>query len=401
MNRQVTIYVVLLVILIGAIIAIDSTKPKPINWTPTYNVEDKIPFGLYVLDQEMDNLFKGQKIEKFNVTPYEFFDAAYDYENKEYTAKGNYISIGEHSEIDEESVTELMYYAEHGNTVLLSMQSFPEILLDTLKVEIDASYYLIDSLEVYLDNKNASPTKYFFDEGAGFTYFSSIDTLNTTVLGYQDYVEGKEALKKANFIHVPYGNGSFLLHTQPAAFTNFHLLKGNHYQYAQNVLSFLPEKDVYWDTGSMYNSRLKGSDLRYMLKQPGFRSAYYIGLIAILFFILFNAKRRQRIIPEIPPVKNTTVDFAKTIGNLYYQEGNHHVIIEKKIIYFLEKIRSEYLIDTHTLDEAFIEKLHLKTGKPVEDIQNVVHLIKKYRHQFENTQADVIQINRAIEKLRL
>ncbi len=395
MNRQLTIYIVLLVLLTGAIIAIDSAKPKPINWTPTYNIKDKIPLGLYVFDKEIDVLFEGQEVEKFNITPYEFFDSKYDYEVSNYAAQGTFISISEDNEIDEESLTELMYFADYGNTVLMSMKSFPEKLLDTLKVTTETSYYLTDSLSVYIDKVTPKPTKYYFDEGVGFTHFTSIDTLTTTVLGYQEYFEKKQT----NYIHVPFGNGSFLLHTQPAAFSNFHLLKDNHYEYAQSVLSYLPKENVYWNTG--YNERISGSSLRYMLQQPGFKSAYYIGLLAILIFMIFNAKRKQRIVPEIPPVKNTTIDFAKTIGNLYYQEGNHHTIIEKKIIYFLEKIRTDYLIDTHTLDEVFIEKLHLKTGRPVEDIEKTVHLIKKYRHQFESSEADVIAINKAIEKLRL
>ena len=395
MNRQLTIYIVLLVLLIGAIIAIDSAKPKPIDWTPTYNAKDKIPLGLYVFDKEIDTLFEGQEVEKFNITPYEFFDSNYDYEAKDYTAKGTFINISETDKIDEESLTELMYYAEYGNTVFMSMKSFPQTLLDTLKVTTETSYYLTDSLSVYIDRANTKPTEYYFDEGVGFTYFKSIDTLTTTVLGYQEYFDKKQT----NYIRVPYGNGSFLLHTQPAAFSNFYLLKDNYYEYAESILSYIPKENVYWSTG--YNERISGSSLRYMLQQPGFKSAYYIGLLTILIFMIFNAKRKQRIVPEIPPVKNTTIDFAKTIGNLYYQEGNHHTIIEKKIIYFLAKIRTDYLIDTHTLDEVFIEKLHLKTGRPVEDIEKTVHLIKKYRHQFESSEADVIAINKAIEKLRL
>ena len=54
--------------------------------------------------------------------------------------------------------------------------------------------------------------------------------------------------------------------------------------------------------------------------------------------MIFNAKRRQRVVPIINPLPNTTLDFTKTIGNLYYQEGNHQNIVDKKIIYFLEKI---------------------------------------------------------------
>ena len=91
--------------------------------------------------------------------------------------------------------------------------------------------------------------------------------------------------------------------------------------------------------------------------------------------MIFNAKRRQRVIPIIKPLPNTTVDFTKTIGNLYYQEGNHQNLIDKKIIYFLERVRNEYLIDTAVLDENFIKKLHAKTGKDIKDIEHLVYLI--------------------------
>jgi hypothetical protein len=82
---------------------------------------------------------------------------------------------------------------------------------------------------------------------------------------------------------------------------------------------------------------------------------------AVLVFILFNAKRRQRVVPIIEPLKNTSVDFIRSIGNLYMQEGDFHDMMAKKSQYFLSKVRTELLIDTQVLDEEFEKKLHLKT----------------------------------------
>ncbi|AWH86761.1 hypothetical protein HYN59_17320 [Flavobacterium album] len=394
MNRKLTIYIVLLAVLIGIIIFIDASRPKPVNWTPTYNTKDKIPLGLYVLDQEAPALFKGQPIKKFGITPYEYFDALYDYKTKKYKAKGTFLAISEENNIDKESAKELLYFAERGNTVFLSMKDFPGILLDTLQVKISGNYFMKDSIRMSLGREQAK--KYWFNEGIGFTCFDSIEKSGATALGYQDASDKDQP----NFIRVPFGEGQFLLHTQPAAFSNFHLLKNDHYQYAESVLSYFPQGNIYWHSGQR-DENISSSPFRYINSQPGLKWAFRIGLIAIVIFIFFNAKRKQRIIPEITPLKNTTVDFTKTIGNLYYQEGNHHTIIEKKIIYFLEHIRNEYMIDTYTLDEKFIEKLHLKSGKSFEDIQKTVGLIKKHRHQFQSTEADVIEINKAIEKLRL
>lgn len=397
MNRKLIIYIVLLVAIIGVIILIDAGKPKPVNWSPTYAVNDKIPFGLYVLERESGSFFKGSEIAKIGETPYEYFDARYSYEDSIYSVKGSFISIDENNTIDDASARELMFFAEHGNTVFLSMKSFPRFLLDTLQVEVASGFYLKDSVPLTLTAPGAGSQKYYFAQGVGFTRFSAIDTLTTTLLGHQEI----DTLKQANFIRVPFGNGNFLLHTQPAVFTNFHLLKGNHHEYAEKVLSHIPHGNIYWHARN-FPGGVKESDsvLRYILAQPALKWAWYLGLIALVIFIFFNAKRKQRIIPEVAPLRNTTVDFTKTIGNLYFQEGSHHTIIEKKIIYFLEHVRNEYLIDTFSLDEEFIEKLHLKTGKPVEDIEKAVHLIKNHRNGFASTEADVIAINKAIENLR-
>jgi hypothetical protein len=396
MNKKLTIYIVLLVAVIGILILIDASRPKPIDWTPTYSVKDKIPFALFVFNKEAAGLFKGEKIEKLKVTPYEYFNQLYDYETKRYSENGSFISIGEQVSIDNESVKELMYFADHGNTVFLSAKDFPQSLLDTLGLKMNGGFSIKDSIALSLDKPSAK--KHYFNEGIGLTYFDSIDTKAVKILGYQEFSK----VKRANFIQVPFGNGIFLLHTQPAVFTNFHLLKGDHYQYTEGVLSYIPQGKVYWYSKQFTNEEdPSNNQLRYILSQPALKWTMWLGIIAFLIFLLFNAKRKQRVIPEIVPLKNTTVDFAKTIGNLYFQEGNHHTIIEKKIIYFLEHIRNEYHIDTYSLDDVFIEKLHLKTGKPVADIEKTVSLIKKHRHQFESSEADVIAINKAIENLRL
>jgi hypothetical protein len=203
-----------------------------------------------------------------------------------------------------------------------------------------------------------------------------------------------------NFIKVKYYNGEFLLHTQPAAFTNFHLLKANHHEYAEKVLSYIPKGNIYWQTKGQNGEEISDSPMRYIMSQPALKWAWWIFLIGMLIFMIFNAKRKQRIVPIKNPLPNTTIDFIKTIGNLYYMEGDHDNLIDKKIIYFLERIRNEYLIDTFKLDEDFIQKLQHKSGKDINDIRNTISLINRHRkNPYHSVEADLIQMNTAIEKI--
>ena len=397
MNRTLKIYVFFLILLLAGIVYIDINRPKPINWSPTYSIKDKIPFGLYVFDNEIKSYFKNQKIEKINTTPYEYLIDLYDYDTlvNNYKINGTAVNISEYSDIDKQSVEELLIFVSRGNTAFLSSKELPMQLLDSLKVTTKLNYKFNDSIFNWVANKKLDSKKYKITEGLGNNYFSKIDTLNATVLGYQN---GDST--RVNYIKVKYYDGEFLLHTQPTAFTNFHLLKGDHFEYAQKVLSYIPKNNIFWFIKNQDGQAISQSPMRYILKQPPLKYAWYIFLIGTIIFIIFNAKRKQRIIPIKKPLPNTTVDFTKTIGNLYYQEGDHDNIINKKIVYFLERIRNVYLIDTNKLDDEFIKKLHLKSGKDLSDIQRAVFLISTHRKSpHSSIEEDLIQINKAIEKI--
>ena len=312
-----------------------------------------------------------------------------------YKINGTAVNISEYSDIDKQSVEELLIFVSRGNTAFLSSKELPMQLLDSLKVRTKLTYKFNDSIFNWVANKKLDSKKYKITEGLGNNYFSKIDTLNATVLGYQN---GDST--RVNYIKVKYYDGEFLLHTQPTAFTNFHLLKGDHFEYAQKVLSYIPKNNIFWFIKNQDGQAISQSPMRYILKQPPLKYAWYIFLIGTIIFIIFNAKRKQRIIPIKKPLPNTTVDFTKTIGNLYYQEGDHDNIINKKIVYFLERIRNVYLIDTNKLDDEFIKKLHLKSGKDLSDIQRAVFLISTHRKSpHSSIEEDLIQINKAIEKI--
>jgi hypothetical protein len=400
MNKSIKIYVAILVSIFVILLIASPSQPKPIDWRPTYSVNDKIPLGLFVFDREINGLLKNQKVERVSaLTPYEFLDSQYvpDTVAGTYNIEGTFFNISEFASIDDPSMKEIFYFVSHGNTAFLSMKTFPQLLLDSLKVDFRSDFQYSDSTSIWLANKNLNGKKFHFTEGMGSYYFSKIDTASTTVLGYQ---ANRADQKRINFVKVPYVNGYFYLHTQPAIFSNFHLLKKDHYKYAENVLSYIPEGDVFWYTKGQNSESISDSPLRFIMSQPALKWAWYLFLTGLVIFIIFNAKRKQRIVPILKPLPNLTLDFTKTIGNLYYQEGDHDNIVDKKIIYFLERVRHDFLIDTTKLDDSFIKKLHHKSGKEEEDIRELVYLINEHRKSYHGSvEEDLIRINNAIEKV--
>ncbi|SEP57479.1 DUF4350 domain-containing protein [Flavobacterium urocaniciphilum] len=405
MSKNIKILIFFLVFVLALIIFADSNKTKPINWNATFGLNDKIPFGLKVFNEESKSLFKNQNLEKFSETPYEFFnkdmvftqvitegDTITSY-NTNTSKKGTVFAISELNKFDKSSMEELLKFAREGNTIFISATNFSEVLSDSLKFEV----HLKNSDNLPFKNALVNQDIYYpFEKGAKDFYFHKFDKTTTKILG--NLVDRKYILP--NYIEVKHGKGKFLLHLQPIAFTNYYLLKNN-FKYIESVCSHIDSKNIYWNVDGIEESSISSNPLRFIFSQPGLKWAWYFGLIGILIFMLFNAKRRQRIIPISEPVKNTTVEFAKTIGNLYFLEKNHKDIADKKIVYFLEKIRKDYYLDTTVLDETFINRLHQKTSKEKADIIKIINKINYIKNSSIIVEKDLVELNTLIEKLNL
>lgn len=402
MGKNIKLLIFFLVLVLALIIFADSNKKKPINWNPTYGINDKIPFGLKVFNEESKGLFKEQNLEKFSETPYEYIgnevfeqvivdgDTTATYANDK---NGTVFSISDFYKFDEKSTQELLYFVREGNTLFVSSTTMPDVLKDSLKFEVILRNHIETKLKSTLVN---SSTNFEFDKGASDYYFSKFDKNTTTILG--NIHDKKYTLP--NFVEIKHGKGKFLLHLQPIAFTNYYLLKNN-YKYIESVCSHIDSENIYWSVEGVEGSSISDSPLRFIFSQPALKWAWYLGLFGIIIFMLFNAKRRQRVIPIAEPVKNTTVEFAKTIGNLYFIEKNHKDIAEKKIVYFLEKIRKDYYLDTTVLDETFMNRLHQKTSKEKADIVKAVNKINYIKNSSSLTEKDLVELNSLIEKLNL
>jgi cation transport regulator ChaC len=141
--------------------------------------------------------------------------------------------------------------------------------------------------------------------------------------------------------------------------------------------------------------------MRFVLDQAPLTWAYYVLIGGLLIFVLFKGKREQRIVEVIEPLENTSVEFTKTIGDLYFQHKDYSNIIAKKITYFLETLRSKYYVNTNEITEDFIKKLALKSGNTLEKTQKLMHLIKHLKEKSVHSEADLLELNKQIEAFRL
>lgn len=393
MSRTLRIYIILLILLFVGAFAIEFSRPKQIDWTQTYNESHKKPYGTYILYNELQNLFTKSQVEDIKNTPYEYFDDLYDFEDSTYLTTGNYLFIDRFVDTDQVSSEELLYFAKDGNNIFISSNYPPEIFKDSLNFDVKNDYDFKGKSQLSFANKQFKNDSITIEKGLNNIYISEVDSSITTVLGYQKF----DSISRINFVKMKWGKGNIYIHLQPAVFTNYQLLKKDNRKYAAAALSYLPEDTIYFDSRNKSNKELGDSIMRYILKQPALKWAWFMALITLMFFMFFNAKRKQRVVKVIKPLENTTVAFTKTIGNLYYETKDHDNLIDKKITYFLEYIRRVYYLDTQLLDEKFIKFLSLKSGKDKVETKKLIDLITYLRAKRACTENDLLRLNKAIE----
>lgn len=388
MNRNLKIYLIIVAVVIGLLALLQINKTPLVDWRKTFDVSAKSPFGLYVFNQEVDSLFQG-KIQRVTDDPYSYFSK---YQPKE---PANILMIEQY--FDNEGWKKILEQVQKGSRAMLLYERFPFYVQDSL--------HFNESYAAYLDKINLSftdslrPQTLEIEALPNRMAIQEIDPKITEVLGR---VHSENIPKdKAYFIKVKYGKGEVYLHLAPLLATNYYLLKEEGAAYAQAVFSYLPNnRPTIWFTTKENKDTINGSPLRFILAHPPLRYAWYLFLVGLLIFIVFRAKRRQRVVPIIRPLRNTSVEFVRNIGNLYLNEGDAKNMALKKATYFLNKVRTELLIDTTHLDENFAEKLQLKTKAAASDIARAMQLLHQALDEKQTfDEKTLIELNTLLDKI--
>jgi hypothetical protein len=398
MDRKSKIVLIIFSLVIVGIIVAEIVRPKPINWRPSYTASSKIPFGCYVLYNELATIFDNSDI---NTVEESVYDVLVD---RDKTIESNYIFINEYIDLDKQESIQMLDYVSEGNTIFISASGFGNYLSDTLNISIESDYNLKEgSTKLSFTHEEFRSKKFELSRGVYNSHFTSVDSTNTTILGHitylkEDFLDDKppQKFRRANFIKTKFGNGHFILNTTPQAYSNYYMLKGNQ-DYVSHTLSYLEDKDIlYWDNYKKAGRAIINSPMRFVLNQPALKWAYYLMISGVLLFVFFKSKREQRIIPVIEPLKNSSVEFAQAVGSLYNQNKDFTDLINKKLNYFLEYIRSHFHMDTSILNEKAIQVLASKSGKGMEETKNLIEYIVKLKNKTTHNEQDSIELNKKI-----
>ena len=360
-------------------------RPKPVDWTASYLKEDKIPFGLYVLHEELDVLFPKTVVHVARKPVYNTLKSA-GYKH------AAYLLIAGSVKLDQLDYQELTKFMQQGNSVFIAAADLGRTLKDTLGLDVYGTFYEGKTGLNFENPALKSKRPYLFTKGIGDAYFSKIDSARATVLG-------RNMAGEINFVRYDYGKGALYVMPNPQVFSNYCLLGKPGADYAAKALSYLPKGNMLiWDEYSTKGSIENSSVLRVIFKHDALRWAYYLSLFSLLAFVLFEMKRRQRIIPLLEPLQNSSLEFVKLIGKLYYQRRDNRDIAQKKISYFMDFLRSRYRLKLTTADLAMQEELIHKSGVPQETVNGLFSVIRNIDKEYQVSDELLILLNQLIEK---
>ncbi len=387
------------ILLIFFVLTSDGCKGKKnFSWRETYDETSKQPYGAYVFYELLKAEYEKEDFividdSLANILPQELSDS---------TKKSNYIFVGPAMFTDSTSTQTLLSFVENGNNAFISSKSIPyDLMFYIYYDECNEMYW--DDYAVLQDSTaslNITHPNLRADSNFTYNYYKRFTATNYN----WNYIEsdffceekysmislGEMNYDLSNFARAKYGDGYFYLHTTPIAFSNLALQEEQSLAYAGKVISHLDGESIYYDTYSrvsegvsrrrnerenwMQNNRTFNteSELSYILSQPALRWAWYIALGLALLYLVFRAKRQQRIIPVTEKNKNTSLEFVGTIGQLYFQQENHQKLAAQKFKLWQGFIRDKYRMTTREFDADFEKKLAAKSDVAQADIHEIL-----------------------------
>ena len=493
-----------LLLLFAAYVALEYNRPKPIDWTPTLVNKDRIPYGTYVLYDQLPRLLgtdsvattrlpiynqltglsletsdalaeahRRTVVENNSTAPATAADstvspgttpdadltttatgseatdsantgtdetprstaeagpvAARDStkadENEDNNEKGtdweteallhtrpNYLFVNTTFSATPTDLPLLLRYAALGHNVFIVAERFDDAgrtLLDTLGLRIrrvplamrrgPRGLPVPDSVTVRFSSPALAGPRYRLPGTDADLRFEA-DSAHPHPAYGPAHSLAADAQGRPVLVRCAYGRGYVYLCTVPIAFTNQFVLRPATSQFAATALSYLPARAAWWDEYQKQGRLGNQSLLRLVSNHEALNTAWYLLIIGGLLFVLVEARRRQRVIPTIKPLPNTTLLFTRIVASLYRQGRSHGPIAEKKIALFLDYLRTRFQEPSPDFGaEAFRERLSQKSGIARPRVDELLRLVNFARTAPQLNDQQLLQLSRALSDFR-
>lgn len=382
-------FILAMVVLFCLSFVLQLQMPKKFVWNPTFHHADEQPFGCYVFDSVLlQSMPKGYQVGKNT-----FRQLDEEHRGKRISV----LVVAARPLLTKTDVAHLKNLAKRGGKVMVVSDYLED---DLLGVSIEQySYFSINYLQRSLRSKeNVYDTICWHQQDSVYAerQYRVFSNLLTSCVNVDSVPKAKvwaawenQSYVRPLAVSVPCGKGEVFFVSAPLLFTNYGILDQQAGPYIFRLLSQLSDLPVYRTEAYMQTDAMltaRQSPLREFMKRPALRWAIYLALLGVVLFMVFTARRRQRIIPVMQKPKNHSLEFIQLIGTLYYQRNDHADLVRKKFRYFAEEVRRKAGIDIADAngDDSEFRLLADKTGMKEEYLRQQIREIRLVVHSDSN-----------------
>lgn len=394
-------------------------------WSEDYGPESDQPYGGQVLKSMLEH-HKGDDFVFMPDTIYHTMDTL------SITSPATYFYYGRTLYLDSAELASVLDFVSKGNKAFISSKQFNWPLFDTLFHQSTPVYWNEDfdhsnnwSVNDYV--QTAHDTSIFINYGLNqehelkwlyykevwqhrWAYFYDTELATgdyATELGSFNYGSDYDY---TNFVSIPFGEGEFLLHTTPEAFTNYHMLDSAGFAYSKEVLAHLNTGTLLWDEHNRFptyndprprDPNEGESPLSFIQSEPALRAALYVILLFVVLYLILGLRRKQKAIPVLIPNDNTSIEFSEVVSQLYLNKRDHRKLGLLKMKLFHATVLERYGIrppgKAQEEIDTYAKRISIKSNIPKQHLDELMDTYRELTIIFNVDNALLVRFHKQLE----
>ena len=350
--------------------------PRDFNWTPTFDHDDRQPFGCFVFDSIVSQTMP----QGYQVSEHTLYRRALDS-----TPRGILV-VTKDLTLTKTDVKSLFKLAHDGSHIMLVCGSLDPDTRDTLGIGVWTGFF--SSMKNYTKKQHERDTLRWVSRRQGYKprdYHVLPPLLSSHILlqkDAHDRLNNRRIIDQQTWyddspgsVTIQEGRGLITVCSTPLLLTNYGMLDQDNAGYIFRMLSLMKDLPVVRTQAyAPHSDANEQTPLRYFLSQPPLRWALYLTVGGCLLFLVFTARRRQRVIPIENEPENHSMEFIQLVGSLYAHSRQRRSLVLRKYTYFAEELRRNIHIDITDADDDAEEQQTIArmTGIDESDIARLI-----------------------------
>lgn len=379
-----------------------SLLPERYNWNETYRPDRDEPYDLSLFKSNLENYFPEEEFVELH--------GLNDDTSYRQATSASMVYVNLFLNTDSTELERMIRFAERGNTLFISAVP-PEMILHRLLEkcrEKQALVKLVQSEEIiaYTDplpreevvlsyEVRNEPVEY------PWSYFSFLQCEGMKAQTVGHFTVGDE--EYPNYLKINAGSGVILIHLTPLVFTNFHFRKETVLEYAEDVLSQIPQGTIYFlsppsdENTAPFQPIVSKGPLDFILSQEPLRWAWYGTLLLALLFVINGMRRDSRTIPVRELPKNQTARYLDVVYRMFRKADNHKHIIAVQFKLLSAFLRTRYRLHVANSD-IFYREAAIRLEMEERYLRRFFTLLISSSHRSGLTDNELVELNRKINE---